>query len=235
MGPGRIDAILGLFRVIFESHHFIDAMLDRSKGIGHRLLRHLLLIASWMLRGPILGLTVSTAAALWVALYVPTNSLQWLPEPLLFGMVFLAVFVVTAWLFVSSWHRRDPTWYDPAFWIASFAAVLAAVGFGAYLLRIPLPCPTAIPAQAADCRQLHVDQVYDYLHFSGARGARSRSSVFCLPSRSVGADGRARTRRLGCSGRSVLSCSSSSCGRRSSERPSCPFFIALRRSRGSTR
>jgi hypothetical protein len=172
LGPGRIDAILGLFRIIFESHHFIDAMLDRSKGIGHRLLRHLLLIASWMLRGPIIGLTVNTAAALWATLYVLPKLLQWLPEAALFGTVFLAIFVITGGLFIWSWRSRDATWYDPTFWTAFFAAALAAIGFGAYLLRIPLPCPTAVPALATDCRQLHVDQIYDYLRYLwGAWGA----------------------------------------------------------------
>jgi hypothetical protein len=165
IGPGRVNAMLGLFRVIFESHHFIDAVLDRRTGSGHWLLRHLLLIASWMLRGPIIGLTVNTAAALWATLYILPKSLQWLSEPALFGTVFLGVLVVSAALFIWSWRRRDATWYDPTFWTAVCAATLTAISFGAHVLRIPLPCPTAIPAQAADCRQLHVDQIYVILRY----------------------------------------------------------------------
>jgi hypothetical protein len=179
LGPGRVDAILGLFRIIFESHHFIDAMLDRNKGVGHRLLRHLLLIASWMLRGPIIGLTVNTATALWATLYILPAALRRVPEPALFGTVFLAVFLISAILFIWSWRRRDPTWHDPTFWTALFAAVLAATGFGTYALGIPLPCPTTSIAQAADCRQLHVDEIYAYLRYLwGLWGA---IIVVCFP------------------------------------------------------
>ena len=51
--PGRVNAILSVFRIIFESHHFIDAMLTRKGGALTRGLRFLLLFASGFLRGPI--------------------------------------------------------------------------------------------------------------------------------------------------------------------------------------
>ncbi len=37
--PGRLNAFLGAFRIIFEAHHFIDALLPRESGGVARLLR----------------------------------------------------------------------------------------------------------------------------------------------------------------------------------------------------
>ena len=56
--PGRTNATLALFRVMLESHHFVDAMLPASGGFLTRLLRRLLLINSFILRGVITSLFV---------------------------------------------------------------------------------------------------------------------------------------------------------------------------------
>src|SRR5262245_54595131 len=42
--PGRLQTLLGSLRIIFESHHFIDAMLPRDGGPLIRFLRRLLLL-----------------------------------------------------------------------------------------------------------------------------------------------------------------------------------------------
>lgn len=43
VGTGRVSALLGLFRVIFEAHYVIDAMLDPKRGFAERSLRAILL------------------------------------------------------------------------------------------------------------------------------------------------------------------------------------------------
>jgi hypothetical protein len=60
--PGRLNAFLGAFRIIFESHQFIDAMLPSRGGPLTRALRRLLLIAAALLRGPIAALNICLIA-----------------------------------------------------------------------------------------------------------------------------------------------------------------------------
>jgi protein-S-isoprenylcysteine O-methyltransferase Ste14 len=165
IGPGRINTILGLFRVIFESHHLIDGMLNRNNGLGVRLLRHLLLIASWMLRGPIIGLVVNTSALFWAALYILPKRAEWLGEPILFALVSVTVFLVSLSLLIWAARRRDATWYDPTSWTALFAVIL----FGAFLaVRYwnfsLVDCPPA-SSEPTDCGQSYVDAVYKVLHY----------------------------------------------------------------------
>jgi len=60
--PGRLNAFLGCFRIIFEVHHFIDALLPKESRGSAKLLRGLLLLAAYILRGPIVGLSIFIVA-----------------------------------------------------------------------------------------------------------------------------------------------------------------------------
>lgn len=163
IGPGRIDAVLALFRIIFESHHFIDGMLDRTKGLGVRILRHLLLIASWMLRGPIIGLALNTAVLFWAALYILPKAAERLSEQLLFSAFVAAVFVLSSALLIWAIRRGDATWYDPVSWTAVIAAFLTALFFGLHSLQIA--GVSDCPGQPPDCRQNYVDEIYVVLSY----------------------------------------------------------------------
>src|SRR3569832_203978 len=59
--PERVNTQKQLFRVIFESHHLVDAMLDRTRDVTSWILRKLLWIAGWIIRGPSAALTIVTS------------------------------------------------------------------------------------------------------------------------------------------------------------------------------
>jgi hypothetical protein len=161
VSPGRIAAVLALFRIIFESHHFIDAMLDSTKDLSQKFLRHLLLIASWMLRGPIIGLVINTAALFWAALYVLPRAVDFLSDRLLFCIVATAVFLVSSSLLIWSVKRRDATWYDPISWTALIAAIVAVSFFGLHFFDFigVTDCPKG-SGPLPYCGQNYVDRIY---------------------------------------------------------------------------
>jgi hypothetical protein len=141
IGSGRIAAMLGLFRVIFEAHYIIDAMLARRGGIMVRSLQFLLLWMSWLLRGPIAGLTACTVAMFWAALYVrPEGWLGgWTKMP---GLMFVVVLALLAALTLAlHWwleSKADPTWRTSLSWvlICSFVGsclILAQLSLKKYL------------------------------------------------------------------------------------------------------
>lgn len=164
VGPSRMDAILGFFRIIFEAHHFIDGMLDRNKGLGTRILRHLLLIASWMLRGPIVGLVITTATLFWAALYIPVEVMTETTLTLWFSGVAAAVFLLSTGLLITAIRRGDATWYDPTAWAALLAAIIAIAFATIYFLdlRVVSDCPK-LPRTTPVCRQNYIDGVYELL------------------------------------------------------------------------
>jgi hypothetical protein len=140
LAPGRLASLMGIFRLIFESHHFIDAMLDRSQGWGQAILRRLLLLASWLMRGPIAALTISASLVCALLLYGPSSPAG------VFGplaaldakwkFMFVQAVVMGLALF-SVWRVfkfKDASWYDTTFWLGVIAAALFAVawfdGFG---------------------------------------------------------------------------------------------------------
>lgn len=166
VGPSRMDAILGFFRIIFESHHFVDGMLDRSKGRGTQILRHLLLLASWMLRGPIIGFVINTSALFWSAIYILPKAVEIIPETILFSSVSAIVFVASVSLFIWSVRRRDETWYDPTAWTALLAATISISFAALHCFDIPVvsDCPS-VPGRPPDCRQNYIDGVYTVLSY----------------------------------------------------------------------
>ena len=164
IAPSRLAAVLGFFRIIFESHHFVYGMLDRRRSLGCRILRRLLLIASWMLRGPIIGMVFAISALLWGALYVSPWVLEKVfSETVVFAGVSALLFIASSVALVFAIKWRDTTWYDPIVWtmvasgLLAAAFTLASVG----VLDIPIEgtCPQW-PNLAPDCRQNFIDLVY---------------------------------------------------------------------------
>lgn len=165
IGPSRMDAVLGFFRIIFEAHHFVDGMLG-GRDRGSRLLRQVLLTASWMLRGPLIGLVISTAALLWTSLYVVP---EWVGhyEALWFGGTLAVVAAIGVAILVWAIRRRDESWYDPVVWTALISAAMCVFFFGLHYSGVSLasPCPQ-IAGRLPDCRQPYLDAVYNILGFS---------------------------------------------------------------------
>jgi hypothetical protein len=164
VGPTRMDAILGFFRIVFESHHFIDAMLKHHKGAAPRMLRQLLLIASWLLRGPIIGLVITTSVLFWVALYTLPRAVEVVTETALFGLASALLFLFSGAVYFWAVRRRDETWYDPAAWTALTSAVIALAFAGLWYFEEMLVsgCPV-VRGQPPDCRQVYIDAIYNSL------------------------------------------------------------------------
>ncbi len=129
--PGRLNALAGLFRVIFESHHLVDAMLRRGNEFAANGVRALLWFASWMMRGPIAALTIATSAICLFLLFGPLpyapRDKSWLNVNL--GDAQQRFVIVEAVLFVLSFAalvwiatKRDISWYDTVFWLAAATA-----------------------------------------------------------------------------------------------------------------
>ncbi len=126
--PGRLNTLLGLFRIIFESHHLVDAMLRRGGEWGAQILRVILLVAGWMLRGPLAALTLATTAIFAVLLYGPATgwfehiSVQekflMVQEGLLIGAIVTLVLIV---------RSRDISWFDSVFWLVIVTLGLAVL------------------------------------------------------------------------------------------------------------
>lgn len=132
IGSGRIASMLGLFRVIFEAHYVIDAMLHPRLGWTIRALRFVLLWLSWLMRGPIVGFTVATAAVFWAALYARPHGMfgSWSPQ-LLFASVLAAVFLASLLLRVWSEKRWDATWRTSLNWMLIVSGLFCLVSFTA--------------------------------------------------------------------------------------------------------
>lgn len=158
MGSGRVDTMLGLFRVIFESHHLVDAMLSRSLGLMAVVVRTILWFAAWLLRGPIAALTVATSLICAVYLYEP----KWLgidrfDAGLQFIVVQTALCAVALYLGYRIVKGQDYSWYDAAFWlVVTSAALVVLAAYGALIpltdLFPPLKVRGAqIAMQASNC------------------------------------------------------------------------------------
>ena len=128
IGSGRIASMLGLFRVIFEAHYVIDAMLNPRQDWVVRGLRFVLLWLSWLMRGPIAGLTVATAAVFGAALYLRPQGLfgQWQPQHL-FATVLAAVFLLSLALRLWPETRWDATWRTSLNWTLIFSGLFSWV------------------------------------------------------------------------------------------------------------
>ena len=136
MQPGRLNALLALVRVIFESHHLVDAMLARGREIIPTVSRWLLWFASWMIRGPITALTIATSAYCLFLLFgpVPDNSstASWLDfalgdEKRRFLIVQAALCLVAIGALVWIAQRKDISWYDTICCLAILTAGLVVL------------------------------------------------------------------------------------------------------------
>ena len=134
--PGRLNAFLGSFRIIFESHQFIDAMLPKSGGPLTKLLRRLLLIAAAILRGPIAALNICLIAIALVvyfsaALLRDGQSAELKVEPdQMIAIVFVVMAVVAAaalFFYWRRWRQHHTEWNDV--YIATFFSALFVAGW----------------------------------------------------------------------------------------------------------
>ncbi|ADJ24236.1 hypothetical protein Hden_2439 [Hyphomicrobium denitrificans ATCC 51888] len=137
MGSSRVDTMLGLFRVIFESHHLVDAMLSRSLGLMAVVVRTILWFAAWLLRGPIAALTVATSLICGVYLYEP----KWLgidrfDAGLQFIVVQTALCAAGLYLGYRIVKGQDYSWYDAAFWLVFTSAALVALAANGALIPL---------------------------------------------------------------------------------------------------
>lgn len=137
MGAGRLDTLLGLFRVIFESHHLVDAMLSRSLGVVAVIVRTILWFAAWLLRGPIAALTVATSLICAVYLYEP----KWLGiDRFDAGLQFIIVQTILCGAGLYLGYRivkgQDYSWYDAAFWLVFTSAALVVLAANGALLAV---------------------------------------------------------------------------------------------------
>lgn len=132
---GRLNALLGMFRVIFESHHLVNAMLTRAGDGLSGLMRWLLLIAGWLMRGPLAALTIATSAICGVMMFGPvTGMIGELPVASKFLIVQFALLFLAAGLLFMVGYSRDVSWYDTAFWL-----LIVTVGFIALESTVRLP------------------------------------------------------------------------------------------------
>ncbi len=137
MGSSRVDTMLGLFRVIFESHHLVDAMLSRSLGLMAVVVRTILWFSAWLLRGPIAGLTVATSLICAVYLYEP----KWLgidrfDAGLQFIVVQTALCAAGLYLGYRIVKGQDYSWYDAAFWLVFTSAALVVLAANGALIPL---------------------------------------------------------------------------------------------------
>jgi len=132
--PGRLNTLLGLFRVIFESHHLVDAMLDPRRSWTSWLLRKILWIAGWLLRGPIAALTIATSAICALLLFEPVTIGSTFDARWQFLAVQGALFAASLFAFYKIVQRQDYSWYDTAFWLWLTSLALFILAYNDLLL-----------------------------------------------------------------------------------------------------
>jgi hypothetical protein len=145
--PGRFNAFLGLFRIIFESHHFVDAMLPKDGGRLTRVLRSLLIWTAAILRGPIVGVS-ACLVAVGLVFYWSWNGLRPLTvflygsdatenmDKVIVGIVLVvmtSVFLGALYFFYRNARARETEWNDVcvaimfgALFVGTYAALLYA-------------------------------------------------------------------------------------------------------------
>ncbi len=134
--PGRLNALMALVRVIFESHHLVDAMLARGREVIPMLSRCILWFASWMIRGPIAALTIATSAYCLFLLFGPvqdnSSTATWLDlalgdERRRFLIVEVSLCLAALGALVWITQLKDISWYDTIFWLAILTAGLVVL------------------------------------------------------------------------------------------------------------
>ena len=158
MQPGRLNTLLGLFRVIFESHHLVDAMLDKSRDGTSWLLRKLLWVAGWLLRGPIAALTIATSAICALFLFEPVSvGVDVMGASGQVLAVQALLFVGAIYVFYQIVQLRDYSWYDSVFWLAIMAFAIFLLAANDTLL----PLLDAVPALKTGPQHVAVDAAVD--------------------------------------------------------------------------
>ena len=142
LGAGQLDTVLGLFRVIFESQHLFYAMLNRSRDSAAAFVRGILLVAAWMLRGPIAALTIVTSAFCYAFLFGPEFVRTYVDDRAQFIAVQALIFGGSIWLFSRIKKTKDLSWYDLVFWLGAISAVLIAMTLSGLLE----PALTRVPS-----------------------------------------------------------------------------------------
>lgn len=126
--PGRLSTIVGLFRVIIESHHLVHAMLDRTGRATAWLAHRILAIASYLLRGPIAALTVAASVYCSVVLFQPDAVGAFVRDnglgPVHFIVVQAALVGFSIYLFRLIRRSGDLSWYDFVVWLALVSVIL---------------------------------------------------------------------------------------------------------------
>ena len=157
--PGRVNTLLQLFRVIFESHHLVDAMLDRSRDVTSWILRKVLWVAGWLIRGPSAALTIVTSAICALFLFEPvTVTAEVMDVRSQVLIVTGVIFVCALYVFYRISRQQDYSWYDTAFWLAVAALSVFVLTFNNMLLPLLKHVPELklgpqrlVSAQVLDC------------------------------------------------------------------------------------
>lgn len=136
--PGRVNTLLQLFRVIFESHHLVDAMLDRTRDVTSWILRKLLWIAGWLIRGPSAALTIVTSTICALFLFEPvTVTTQVMDVRSQVLLVTGAIFIASLYVFYRISRQQDYSWYDTVFWlVVTSLAVFGLTYYNALLVLL---------------------------------------------------------------------------------------------------
>lgn len=134
---GRLNTLLAFFGVIFESQHLVHAMLERGRDVTAKIASHLLLVAAWLLRGPIAGLTIAVSAFCMAMLFVPDGAFfgaSTKTKFILVQSVVLGGAILAFWHFVYS--RQQLAWYDLIFWSVAFTLSLIVLDLAGVLIPL---------------------------------------------------------------------------------------------------
>jgi hypothetical protein len=149
--PGVLNAMFGLFRVIFEAHHIVYAMLGRSKDPVTGALWQVLRALSWALRGPIAGITAALISICAVMLYMSSDTEQsislWVARQgwerwsndsagLMLLVIHLGLLLAASLLMLNRRRVTDGTWRDTTAWIALVAIIIIATQAAGQFLTI---------------------------------------------------------------------------------------------------
>lgn len=131
VAPGRFNAFAAIFRIVFEAHHLVDAMLAGKQGLPIGVLRWVAVAMAMIIRGPIAGLNICIFVVGLASLFLIDNqavATWWqTPEALVLGPLALVLCSSVA-VFAWSIRRRDAEWADVFGWTA-LASAIAGTAF----------------------------------------------------------------------------------------------------------
>jgi hypothetical protein len=157
VSTGKLAALLSAFRLVFEAHYFIGALIAQSKNRASQLLAGLLHLAAAIIRGPIAAanIVLLTMAALY--LYVEAvvkiaepeaqvrneSLLMFIPLRQVFLILCALLVVGSTYLFFKTRRERDLAGMEVTLW-SGVGAVLAML----FLLFAAPGAGAAAPAYA---------------------------------------------------------------------------------------